>query len=310
MVAIATVTAFVQEHFAADAGEVERLAGGEFSRAYAFTTPAGAYVIRFNTAPHAAESFAKDEYAGRRFASAALPIPGVILRGPTSDGHFCISQRAAGRTIVAIPTAERRRLIPALFDTLDAIGRADVSASQGYGPWTGDGQGRYPSWRAYLAAALDDEPDGYYHNWQALYQESFLERDLYEAAYQHLLSLLERCPEQRGLIHNDYWFENILGSGEEITAVIDWGNALYGDPLYDVARLSWGADYPGWWYEDGAALVRDRYAGTPGYAERLACYQCHQVMDDLRFYAKTGRRDEYHWASQRLRARIAAAPTV
>jgi hygromycin-B 4-O-kinase len=113
------------------------------------------------------------------------------------------------------------------------------------------------------------------------------------------------CPEERGLIHNDYWFMNILAEGERITGVIDWANALYGDPLYEVARLAWGADWPGWWYADGAAVLRERYGAMPDYDVRIACYQYHLALEDLRFYAKTGRRAEYDWARGTLLARVA-----
>jgi len=101
--------------------------------------------------------------------------------------------------------------------------------------------------------------------------------------------LLVGIPEVRGLIHNDLWLQNVLADGARITGVIDWGNAFYGDPLYDVARLSWGADWPGWWYADGRALLVARHGALPGFATRLACYQCHLGLDDLRFYAKNGR---------------------
>jgi hygromycin-B 4-O-kinase len=302
------VRAWLRERFAPDAGDVRRLAGGEFSRAFAFTSGGGDYVIRLNAAAHAAEGFAKDDYAWRQFASPALPIPRAVATGRTADECFSISERAAGRTLKAFSPAERRALLPATLDTLDAIGRADVSASRGYGDWGGDGDGRFASWRGYLAAIFDNEAEGYYQDWHALFRESFLEREVYEVVYRRMLRLAERCPEERALIHNDYWYENILADGERITGVIDWANALYGDPLYDVARLSWGSGWPGWWHEDGEALLRARYGAAPGYAERVACYECHFGLDDLRFYAKTGRRAEYQWARDRLLARAAADP--
>jgi hygromycin-B 4-O-kinase len=120
-----------------------------------------------------------------------------------------------------------------------------------------------------------------------------------------MLRLAVHCPEERVLIHNDFWFENVLSEGERITGVIDWANALYGDPLYEVARLSWGAAWPGWWYDDGVMLLRERFGSAPGYAERLACYQCHIGLDDLRFYANTRRRTEYDFFRARLLTLIA-----
>jgi hygromycin-B 4-O-kinase len=213
-----------------------------------------------------------------------------------------------GRVLMECSPEERRSMLPSLLDTLDAIGRVDTRASRGYGPWDGDGHGTVASWHGYLATIIENDADGYYQDWHALFRESFLERELYELTYRRMMRLLTRCPEARDLIHNDYWFMNILGEGERITGVIDWANALYGDRLYEIARLAWGADYPGWWYDDGAAILQARYGAIPGYAERLACYQCHIALDDLRFYAKTDRREEYVWARDRLLVIDAADP--
>jgi aminoglycoside phosphotransferase (APT) family kinase protein len=41
--------------------------------------------------------------------------------------------------------------------------------------------------------------------------------------------------EQPVLLHIDYWSGNILWHGNEISAVIDWEEAAYGDPAVDVA---------------------------------------------------------------------------
>jgi hygromycin-B 4-O-kinase len=300
----ARAIALLRQQFAVDAGEVRPLGSGEFSRAFAFTSGGQDYVLRLNAWPHAAESFAKDAYAWRHFASPRLPIPRVVATGQTEDTRFAISERAGGRVMTELTPAERRALLPALLDALDAIGQADVGASRGYGDWNADGIGQFATWRDYLAAVNEDEPEGYYKHWHDLFRDGALERDVFETIYRHLHQLLPHCPEERALIHNDYWFMNIVGEGERITGVLDWANALYGDPLYEIARLSWGSSFPGWWYEDGAAFLRERYGATPGYDTRLSCYSCHLGLDDLRFYAKTGRREEYAWARDRLLALV------
>ncbi|MFN8515069.1 MAG: aminoglycoside phosphotransferase family protein [Chloroflexia bacterium] len=286
--------------FAEDVGEVRLLGSGEFSRAFAFVAGGKDFVVRVNGAVHAAESFAKDEYAWRHFASRRLPIPRVVMIGQEGEGYFAISERAAGRVMTELDPAERRALLPGLLVALEAIGAVDVRGARGFGDWDGEGKGKFGSWREYLAAVMEDESEGYYKNWHAMFEDGSLERGVFEAVYRHMLALLDQCPEERGLIHNDYWFMNIVGEGARITGVIDWANALYGDPLYDIARLSWGSAWPGWWYADGAAFLRERYGALPGYDARLACYSCHFGLDDLRFYAKTGRRAEYAWARERL----------
>jgi hygromycin-B 4-O-kinase len=301
----ARALATLRQQFAADAEDVQPLGSGEFSRAFAFTSGGQDYVLRFNAAPHAAESFAKDDFAWRHFAAPRLPIPRVVAIGQTEEAYFAVSERAPGQVMTELTPAGRRALLPSLLDALDAIGQADVGASRGYGDWDASGSGQFETWRDYLAAVDDDHSEGYYQNWHAFFRDGSLERDVFDVIYRHMLQLLPYCPEDRALIHNDYWFMNIVGKGERITGVIDWANALYGDPLYEIARLSWGSAFPGWWYEDGADFLRARYGATPGYDTRLACYSCHLGLDDLRFYAKTNRRSEYTWARDRLLALVA-----
>jgi hygromycin-B 4-O-kinase len=296
----AAAAALLRECLGGEARDVQPLAAGIFSRACAGTVDNRRYVVRLSDAPHAAEGFAKEAYAARTFGSPHLPIPRVIAAGQTAGGWYAISEYAPGARMDTLPVDARRAVLPALLDTLDAIGRADVSASRGYGAWHADGNADYPTWRAFLAAIAEDHADGFLRSWHALFRESFLERDLFDAVYRRMLYVSERLPEVRGLVHNDYWFINVIAEGERVTGVIDWANALYGDPLYDVARLSWGSTWPGWWYEDGAALLRSRYGALPGYDLRQVVYSYHVALDDLRYFAKAGLRAQYDFFRQRL----------
>src|SRR5437868_243549 len=84
-----------------------------------------------------------------------------------------------------------------------------------------------------------------------------------------------------------------LSDGRRITGVVDWANALYGDHLYDVAWLDWWFAKNDHW--DAVALLRARHGAAMHFRERIACYECYIGLDDLRFYAKTGRRAQYEW---------------
>ncbi len=301
----ARVQAIVQPRFAGAVTGIQSLTGGVFSRAFAFAAGCQEYVIRLSTFEHAAESFAKDAYAGRHFASPALPIPRVIAIGQHGPDHYAISERVAGRTLDGLSPAQRDALLPAILDTLDAIARADVHASRGYGSWDAAGQGEAATWHDFLAAIIADAETGLYRGWHALFRDSFLERRVYEAIYRRMLELAAYCPEERALIHNDFHFENVLADAGRVTGVIDWGNALYGDSLHEIAQLAWWSGWPGWWYDDSAPLLRQRYGAAPHYAERIACYTCHVALDELRYNARVGRRAQYERARDRILALIA-----
>jgi hygromycin-B 4-O-kinase len=295
--------ALLRGQFATEIADVLPLTGGEFSRAFAFTADGQPYVIRLNPFDHAVEAFAKDDYAWRHFAAPALPIPRVVAIGEADDWHFAISERVAGDRLEEVPWPERRALLPAVLDIVEAIGRSDVSASRGYGAWDLQGNGTAASWRDFLVAVSENWTAGYYQDWHALFRDSFLERDVFEAIYRRMVRLIAHCPEERALIHNDLHFDNILSDGRRITGVVDWANALYGDALYDVAWL-------GWWFAknddlEAIALLHDRHRPAPQFRERIACYTYYIGLDDLRFYAKTGRQEQYEAARARLLALIA-----
>ena len=281
---------------------LEPLRGGVFARAFGFHANGKRYVARLSTFDHSAEGYAKDDYAARHFAGPGLPIPRIVAVATTELGHLAISERAPGQTLNSMTPAERQALLPVMLDTFDAIGRADVSASHGYGFWSADGIGRSATWHAYLAAIVQNEASGFYADWHAMFDTTFLDRDVYQTIYQSMLRLLPFCPETRALIHNDAHFANVLAEDRRITAVIDWANAIYGDPLYEIARLDWWTAWPGWWYDGVGDLLRARYGAVPRFAERIACYQLHIGLDDLRYYARIGNRETY----QRYTARLLA----
>lgn len=292
------VRQMVRRHLAAEVTDVHRLSGGEFSRAYAVTVAEQAYVVRLNAHDHAPEAFAKDAYAAHHFASPALPIPRVVAIGDVGPYHAAISERAAGGRMAELSRARQATLLPALLDTCAAIARVDVSTTSGYGYWDVAGQGSSPDWPTFLAAVIENQVDGFYKDWHALFRDSFLERDVYEHIYQHLMRLVDACPSERALLHVDLHDDNILSDGERITGIVDWANAAYGDPLYDVAWL--GAWFAVEGRPEAARALYDRHRQAPQFAERLACYLCHLGLDDLRFYARTGRRAGY----ERTRARL------
>ncbi len=97
--------------------------------------------------------------------------------------------------------------------------------------------------------------------------------------------------EERHLLHCDLHSDNSLADGARITGIIDWGNASYGDPLYDVAWL--GRVTPLGTRLVDRALLDAQYGAAPRYRERLACYEIALGLDDLRYFAKNGERERY-----------------
>lgn len=286
--------AFLLKRFGGGVRGVERISRGEWSRAFAFRRAGAGSVIRFSAVD---EDFAKDQRAAD-FRSPALPIPRIIETGPAFGGYYAIAEWAAGGYLDDLDGASMRRVLPALFAALDAARAADISSTTGYGLWGADGNAPHPTWQAALLAATEDPPTARTHGWRDQLAAFPERRQVFDQAAAYLAGLSRLCPEERHLIHSDLLHYNVLVHDGRITAVLDWGSALYGDPLYDVAWLVfWAPWLPAWQGIDFAAEAAHHYAAigldVPNLTERLRCYQLHIGLEGMAYSAFRGRWDDF-----------------
>ncbi|HET9014999.1 MAG TPA: phosphotransferase, partial [Thermomicrobiaceae bacterium] len=160
--------------------------------------------------------------------------------------------------------------------------------------WDGTGTGRSSSWHAFLLDDLDASPGSLIRGWRARLAASPLVAGSFEALWRCFTPLVARCPNARGLVHADLLNHNVLARDGRITAVLDWGSSLYGDPLWDLARFSF---YEPWYpeftrvglverlLEDFAA---DPAADTTDLEVRLRCYQLAIGLDSIAYNAWRG----------------------
>jgi hygromycin-B 4-O-kinase len=273
---IAHAEAFLAERFGSGIKQVTRLRHGEWSTAYAFRRGGADFVVRFGALR---EDFDKDRWAAR-YASPDLPIPAVVEIGETPAGFYAISERVHGGFIDDLDGEGMRAVLPSLFATLDAARGVDLSTTSGYGSWGADGSAPHPTWRAALLDIGNDRPADRTHGWRERLAASPTGRGPFDEAAGLLMELVEYAPEERHLIHSDLLNFNVLVEGDRIGAVIDWGCAMYGDFLYDLAWFAyWSPWYPAWRGLDFKREAVRHYAAigldVPAFDERLRCCQIH-----------------------------------
>jgi hygromycin-B 4-O-kinase len=281
--------AFLASRFGSDRSDHAPLGRGVWSKAFAFRRMGRDYVIRFGAHQ---EDFAKDRLAAR-YAGPALPIPRVVDLGEAFGGYYAISERVFGGYIDDVDGTQMRALLPSLFAALDAARLADLSGTTGYGGWDASGTAPYPSWRAALLDVANDRPTDRIHGWHERLVASPVGVDPFEEAYGHLLALASRIPEGRHLIHSDLLHYNVLVEADRVTGLLDWGCAMYGDFLYDLAWLCfWQPWYPAWRRVDFRAEAMRHYASigldVPHFEERLRCCQIHIGLAGQAYQAYAG----------------------
>jgi hygromycin-B 4-O-kinase len=121
----------------------------------------------------------------------------------------------------------------------------------------------------------------------------------FDRGYARLRELAQGLPNERHVIHGDLLNRNVLVQDSNVTAVIDWGNALYGDWLYDAARLTyWWPWFAQWQGIDIAAELErhwEQHGGLPpGLRQRLRACLLHIGLGAMAYnaYRGPGRRDD------------------
>lgn len=267
----------------------EPLAEGEESQAFRFRSETKTYVVRINKA---IEGFQKDSFAHHRFARYNLPIPEVLRIGPIGDHFYCISENLPGMTLQDLRSEQLPPLLGPVAYILDVIAESDLDGLSGFGPFNAQGIGSYGSWRYFLMDIVSPQ----HYDWNAV--GSFV-----DVPYVHqLLKLLERlavhCPETRRLIHGDFGSNNVLTNGSKITGVIDWSEALIGDPLYDVANIFFWST----WLEcmqQQACYLENHLSNFPNLSDQLLCYQLRIGLAEVYGSAMEGKEDAAVWALSR-----------
>ena len=285
--------------FSVDVVNFAPIGEGQTATAYAFSQGGQDYVIRF-TAHDLEFRFQQEQTIAQRFASPALPIPKVMHIGEFGGYAFGVAEKAAGQALQHYERTTWERALPNLLRVHDAIRTADISCARGFGWGKPDGAGMFTSWHEHLRFVYEEEPEGmFYHKWHWMFDETFLERDVFDAGFKRMAALLSICPEERFLVHGGFGLSNVLGLVDgTITAVVDWTDVRYGDFVFDVA-------YADCWWDIGIAEAFAAHFAAlgldvPHFQERVRCYQIYTFLDAMRFFAKIDNADSYRHVRQRL----------
>jgi hygromycin-B 4-O-kinase len=288
------VAAFLRERGWRLGSTISPIAHGEWSRAFSFAAGGAEYVIRFSPLD---EDFRKDQLAAR-FTTPALPIPRVLEFGQACDGFYAISEHARGVFLDMLDAEHLRRALPFLFAAIGEMRRADISASRGFGLWDASGQARHASWRDALLAIGTDTPASRIAGWRRRLEQSPTGAEPFDSAFNRLAKLTARLPDTRHLIHADLLNYNVLVQGERVSAVLDWGAAMYGDWIFDIAWLvfwqPWYAAWSGIDFEaEAARYFTSERVDISDFRTRMRCCEIAIGLDNQAYCAFKG---DSRWA--------------
>jgi hypothetical protein len=167
-----------------------------------------------------------------------IKVPTLIAQTPlfgnAHAGTLIVMTEAVG-TLLAEADRHPSHYLRPLIEEMQRVHA--VTTGLGAGPVLAVERGSRSSWQEYLTSVLTGADPEF--RWSEIARHPSVDEQLLVTA---LATLAEQAqsltsPPTLNLLHGDLNPYNIFVQNGEITSIIDWSYARYGDPLFDFARL-------------------------------------------------------------------------
>lgn len=295
------INRFLTQRIHSDITNIWLIGAGEWSQAYEYKCKGTSKVIRFSRLD---DDFRRDSFAYDLMPR--LPIPKIEDIGNAFGGYYAISTMMRGKPLDGLDAVGWQNTMPTLLKVLGILQETDTSKTSGFGIWNREGNGTNNSWKEYLTNIATGSVYNRISGWEEKLASVPEDQLVFDQAYQELLKLAPYCPELRCVVHNDLLNRNVLVQDHQISAVLDWGCALYGDFVYDLAMLTmWQFYYPAMADIDirqqAKAYFAQQGVDLSHFNQRLTCYQLHIALDSMTFNAFKGNRTNMELTKKRIR---------
>jgi len=294
--------------------DLAKLSGGMIANVVSFDADGTRYIARFLDVDYE-RSVKRSEFAISYVERSGSPFPvphivgskSVRLREYTpidkggAGGNFMdisvvVMTMLPGEPLEQVQDAGKRHLVPELIESMDAIRQVDVSTTTGWGEIGEDGNGKFGSWRDSLASVANEIDELISDEARKIFR-----REDFDYFFDRLSMYWDAMPESdRSLVHSDWGWDNVLILHGKVSAVVDWDDAKFGDPLTDPARQDFY--YPEIDFRSRFVEFYERSGWKiENFRERWLACQLSAMLNDLKWYSYQGWVEPYAWIKARMR---------
>lgn len=258
----------IQTHYPG-AIDVKELNGGLASQTYRFEHGKQCFIFQAGNL----KGFKKEEFVDDEL-SKTLPVRHVLAIHQLDDQFaYSISEYIEGDKLFDLNSQQLLDIVPAVLDIFETLESVHVD-QVGYGYFDSTGNAAYPTWIDFIKAAYNP---GIY-DWSAL-EKNGLDSEVINNAIEKLKSHIDCIhSDKKYLVHGDLGSFNLLAKDNQLTGIIDWSLALYGDHLYDKANILF-------WNEDKLQPlikeIKNKYMTSAETNEVLYCYMLRIGLEEI-----------------------------
>ena len=265
------VQVLIKTHYP-NAVNIKELNGGLVSQTYQFEVEKQRFI--FQVGNHL-ENYNKELFIKNNF-SEILPVRRVIQVYQTDlASAYCISEYIEGDKLFDLNSQQLLDIVPAVLNILETFESIELPEdNKGYGYIDGTGNASFPTWLDFIKAVYNDD----IYNWDPL-EEKGLDSEVVKNAIEELKVYVKSINfTQKNIIHGDLGSYNLLAKDNQITGIIDWSLAKYGDHLYDKANfLFWNEEK----LQPLIKAITKKYITNKETKEIIYCYMLRIGLEEL-----------------------------
>jgi len=235
---------------------------------------------------HTPDNFYRDK-TSNQWSSPHLPIPEIIKIDSYQNHYYAISPFFQGEPFENLLVAALEQTLPDFLSMMTALQTINLDSIKGFGRLIPTGQGAYVSWTEALLDVNNDHPYNLNHGWKKILSEIPEMQLKFNYFYKKLSELVQFCPSKKSLIHSDLLYQNLLVHDFKISAVLDWGCAMVGDPVYDIALIAFFEPwFPAFTQVNLIQKIQQSYLNQSSenhqnFSQRMVAYQIHLTLDNI-----------------------------
>lgn len=180
-----------------------------------------------------------------------IPVPKLYKAFKYEGIPVVVMDRVKYPLLDSIPVEQMARYIPSMVET-----QRELHKIKSDKPGLLTNEGEEVTWREMMLEIFE----GGEFDWAEVASREGLDQELILGSVQKIVNVIKtiKFPEDGySFLHTDYNQRNLFvdPSSDKITGIIDWEEAMFGDPIYDLARIRMYI----WHFELGEDVVDSYY---------------------------------------------------
>lgn len=212
-----------------------------------------------------------------------IAVPKLIDSFILEGERTVVLEKINAPLLEGVAVAEMSKYIPSMIENLKKLHYLK-SEEAGYL----NSQKKYRLWKDFLLTFFDGDNQNL--DWPKISERNGLDKNLILDSISKIIKIISKTEfidSNYSLLHSDFNQRNLFVNPDtkEISAIIDWGEAMYGDPIYDFARIRMYI----WHFELGDEVL-ENYNQIMQYSENEkkleTLYWLARVIEYLAYYSE------------------------